>query len=193
MGRMKGYAVLLASSSPQRRALLDLLGADFEVVPPAVEEASEGPPLDVAVENAYRKAAAIARARPERTVLGADTLVALGARNYGKPGDEAEARVTLEALSGREHVVISGVCVIAPGRAPRTAAAQTTVRFRRLTPGLLAWYLASEEWRGRAGGYAIQGRGAALVEGIEGDWTNVVGLPVPTVLELLPELLRRPE
>jgi septum formation protein len=184
--------VLLASSSPQRRALLEMLGVRFDVRPPDVDEAGEGPPLDVAQENAYRKAARVSEAEPQRTVLGVDTLVARGPRIYGKPRDTAHARETLRALGGRTHVVISAVCVIEPGRAPRSAASHTTVVFRPLDDALLAWYLATEEWRGRAGGYAVQGRGAALVERIEGDWTGVVGLPVPTLLELMPGLLEAP-
>jgi septum formation protein len=121
-------------------------------------------------------------------VLGVDTIVSVGARIYGKPADEAEARETLRALSGRRHIVTSGVCIIEAGRA-RTAAATTLVDFRAFDEALIDWYLAAEEWRGRAGGYAIQGRGAALVASIEGDYWNVVGLPVATVLELLPGLL----
>lgn len=181
--------VVLASSSPQRRALLEMLGIPFDVQPPAVVEAEEGPPRDVALENAYRKASAVANAQPERTVLGADTLVSQGRRIYGKPRDAEHARETLNALAGRDHVVLSGVCVIEPGRPPRSAVAQTTVRFRSVDDALLEWYLATGEWRDRAGGYAVQGRGAALVERIEGDFTCVVGLPVPTLLELLPDLL----
>jgi septum formation protein len=121
-------------------------------------------------------------------VLGVDTVVALGARVYGKPADVGAARETLSALSGRRHTVLSGVCLISEGRA-RAAVASTVVEFRALDDSLLDWYLASEEWRERAGGYAIQGRGAALVAAIEGDYSNVVGLPVATLLELAPDLL----
>jgi septum formation protein len=131
----------------------------------------------------------VAARNPEATVLGVDTLVALGPAIYGKPPDEAAARATLEALGGRRHVVVSGLCVIAAGGPPRTAAAQTTVAFRRVTGPLLDWYLASGEWRERAGGYAIQGRGAALVESIEGDYFNVVGLPVAALLDLVSGLV----
>jgi septum formation protein len=150
----------------------------------------------VALENAYRKAAAVAgdsSARlPEatdRTILGVDTVVSIGSRIYGKPEDAEQARASLRALAGRRHVVTSGVCVIEPGRGPRTAATATVVEFRWLDARLIDWYVASGEWRGRAGGYAIQGRGAALIAGIEGDYWNVVGLPVATLLELLPGLL----
>jgi septum formation protein len=159
---------------------------EFEIVVSGVEELETGPPNEVALENAYRKAAAVAR--DDGPVLGVDTVVSVGSRLYGKPADEAQARETLRTLSGRRHVVTSGVCVIEAGRA-RTAAATTLVDFRALGESLIEWYLAGQEWRGRAGGYAIQGRGAALVAGIEGDYWNVVGLPVATLLELLPGLL----
>jgi septum formation protein len=122
-------------------------------------------------------------------VLGVDTIVALGRRLYGKPADEAEARATLEALAGRTHEVLSGLCAIGPDGRARTAAARTGVTFRTFDAALLNWYLASGEWRERAGGYAIQGRGAALVAAIEGDYFNVVGLPVAALMDLLPHML----
>jgi septum formation protein len=157
----------------------------FSVVVPGVEELESGPPDEVAVENAYRKASAVPADEP---VLGVDTVVSIGARIYGKPADAAAARRTLAALSGRRHVVTSGMCLIERDRV-RSAAASTRVQFRRLSEPLIDWYVDGGEWRGRAGGYAIQGRGAALVAGIEGDYWNVVGLPVATLLELLPGLL----
>ncbi len=181
--------MILASRSPQRRAILEQLGVEFEVVVPDVEEVEAGPPLEVAVGNAKRKAQAVAGRSAGAVVLGVDTVVCLDGRIYGKPGDVVEARATLSALSGRRHEVISGVCVIEPESGARTATAQTAVAFRALDDRLLGWYLSSGEWRERAGGYAIQGRGAALVAEIEGDYSNVVGLPVPTVLELMPGLV----
>lgn len=180
--------LVLASRSPQRRAILEQLGVEFSVTVPAVDELESGPPHEVALENAYRKASAVAGGAVDGPVLGVDTVVALGARIYGKPGDPDEARATLTALAGRRHAVISGVCLIADGRA-RSAAAHTWVRFRALEARLVDWYVASGEWRERAGGYAIQGRGAALVAAIEGDYLNVVGLPVATLLDLAPDLL----
>ena len=183
---------MLASRSPQRRAILEQLGVEFSVQVPDVEELESGPPHEVALENAYRKASAIASAcsgsGPAGPILGVDTVVALGARLYGKPVDPDDARATLTALAGRRHAVVSGVCLIEDGRS-RTAAAQTLVEFRALSDELIEWYLASGEWRERAGGYAIQGRGAALVAAIEGDYSNVVGLPVATLLELAPDLV----
>src|SRR5262249_9808862 len=127
----------------------------------------------------------------EAAVLGVDTIVALGTTIYGKPADATEAQATLSGLSGRRHTVISGVCVIGGDGRRRSAGASTVVEFRAIGAELLDWYLESGEWRERAGGYAIQGRGAALVEAIAGDYTNVVGLPVPTLLELMPWILQR--
>ncbi|HEU4703395.1 MAG TPA: Maf family protein, partial [Conexibacter sp.] len=125
---------------------------------------------------------------PSMPVVGVDTVVTLGGALYGKPADAREARATLERLSGRVHEVVSGIAVVEGGVA-RTASATTRVSFRSLDSATLDWYLATEEWRERAGGYAIQGRGAALVAGIEGDYLNVVGLPVAALLELLPAIL----
>jgi septum formation protein len=130
----------------------------------------------------------VADEQPDALVLGVDTVVALGSRIYGKPADADQARETLAALRGRRHAVISGLCLIEAGR-ERTATTATTVAFRAFEERTLDWYVASQEWRDRAGGYAIQGRGAALVAGIEGDYLNVVGLPVATLLELQPALL----
>ena len=154
---------------------------------PEVDELVEGPPEQLAMQNAYRKARTVAGC--ELPVLGVDTVVCLGERIYGKPRDAGEARMTLSALSGRRHTVISGICLLEAGRAS-SAAARTVVEFRALDGALIDWYLASGEWRERAGAYAIQGGGAALVQEIEGDYSNVVGLPVPTLLELAPWLLR---
>jgi septum formation protein len=180
--------LVLASRSPQRRAILEQIGVEFTVAVPGVDELDAGPPHEVALENAFRKASAVAARMPGELILGVDTLVSLGARLYGKPADEADARTMLSALSGRRHTVVSGICLITDGSA-RTAAASTAVEFRTLDETLIDWYVASDEWRERAGAYAIQGRGAALVAGIEGDFLNVVGLPVTTLLELAPGLL----
>ena len=181
--------LVLASRSPQRKAILEQLGIEFSVQMPEVAELEEGPPHEEALENAYRKAAAVAGEGSGGPVLGVDTVVSLGACMYGKPIDEAQARETLRALSGRRHTVISGVCLIGEDGRSRTAAESTVVQFRPLDTALLDWYLSSGEWRERAGGYAIQGRGAALVARIEGDFLNVVGLPVRALLELAPRLL----
>ena len=184
-------ALVLASSSPQRRALLQRLGVPFSVRVPETSELCSGDPLQLARENALRKArAALAPGVPE-VVVGCDTLVALDGVIYGKPADERQARETLRALSGAEHEVISGLALLfgAEQGRERTAIARTGVAFRELSDGLLAWYLATGEWRGRAGAYAIQGAGAALVRSVRGDYENVVGLPLASLLDLYPELL----
>jgi septum formation protein len=124
----------------------------------------------------------------DELVLGVDTVVELDGRLWGKPATEAEARTALHALSGRTHTVVSGIALAGEG-SPRTATDATQVSFRELGEAEAEWYLATEEWRERAGGYAIQGAGCALVAAISGDWTNVVGLPVATLLELYPPLL----
>jgi septum formation protein len=165
--------LILASRSPQRTAILDQLGIAHTVAPADVEELTEGDPRQVALENARRKAGG----RPD--TLGVDTLVALDDRIYGKPADEGHARETLLALSDATHLVVSGLVYEDDG-----VVVTTEVTFRDVEP-LLDWYLATGEWRGRAGGYAIQGRGAALVRGIRGDYLNVVGLPVAALVDLV--------
>jgi nucleoside triphosphate pyrophosphatase len=189
--------LVLASASPQRRAILGRLGVPFTARAVDVVELEEGDPAEVARENALRKARA-ARALGSAggaVVLGCDTLVVLDGVIYGKPADARAARATLRALGGATHEVLSGLALLTPGDGgselcERTASARTRVTFRTLTEGLLDWYLATGEWRGRAGGYAIQGAGAALVRSVEGDYENVVGLPVATLLDICPELLQ---
>jgi septum formation protein len=183
---MPAASLILASASRQRRAILEQIGVSFEVRVPSVTELTEGPAAEVALENAYRKASAIAPA--EAPVLGVDTVVSLGRELFGKPRDAGHAAEMLGALAGRRHVVVSGVCLI-DGDRVRTAAAHTAVEFRALDHAAIAAYVRAGEWEGRAGAYAIQGRGAVLVERIEGDYLNVVGLPVPTLLDLAPELI----
>jgi septum formation protein len=180
--------LVLASRSPQRRAILESLGVAFEVRPVDVLEEDEGAPVAVAAENALRKALA-GKARPEEVVLGVDTIVVTGLEIWGKPPNEEAARETLRRLAGRTHRVISGVALVDEGGAVRADEAVTEVTFRPLDAAMIEWYLGSGEWDGRAGGYAIQGRGGALVERIDGDYLNVVGLPVGTLLGLWPDLL----
>jgi septum formation protein len=178
--------LILASRSPQRRAILEQLGVAYRVEAPDVEELMQGAPRTLVRENALRKARAVAAAD---LVLGADTAVVLDGHAFGKPSDAHEAEIFLRRLSGRTHEVMSGIAVREPDGAERTDVAVTKVRFRRLEAPDLAWYLGTGEWRDRAGAYAIQGRGAALVEEIEGDYWNVVGLPVAALLRLVPDLL----
>jgi nucleoside triphosphate pyrophosphatase len=182
--------LILASGSPQRRALLDALGLDFEVRVPTVEEETEGEPRELVERNATRKAEAIAADAGDALVLGGDTEVVIDGEVLGQPESEDEARGHLERLSGREHHVLGGLALLAPGAESRTGVDVSTVAFRELDPQLLDVYLASGEWRGRAGSYAIQGLGSALVDIVRGDVSNVIGLPVGLLLRLAPELVQ---
>ena len=179
--------LVLASGSPQRRAILGDLGLDFEVRVSDVAEDAVGDPREVAVENARRKALAVAGSGPSADlVVGCDTLVATdGSEIWGKPADVEAARETLRWLSGRTHEVVSGLALVRGG-AIRVATEITLVTFRALDEATIDWYLGTGEWQGRAGGYAIQGAGAALVRGIRGEYLNVVGLPAAALLDLLP-------
>ncbi len=178
--------LVLASRSPQRRAILEQVGIRFTVRPTGVPELEQGEAAEIALHNARHKADTAAR--PGELVLGADTVVAAAGRIHGKPADAAAARETLHALGGRDHEVVSGICLLRDGR-ERTAVVRTRVTFRALTAELVEWYVSTGEWRERAGGYAIQGHGAALVAAIDGDYLNVVGLPLAALLELEPTLL----
>ena len=174
----------LASRSPQRKAILEQLGVEFRVEPADVDELAKGDPREVVVENALRKARAVTGA----IVLGADTEVFLDGRIFGKAAGEQEAEAHLRALSGGTHEVWGGIA-LREGGDERTAHAVTRVTFAELSDELLAGYLASGEWRDRAGAYAIQGRGSALVDAVEGDFWNVVGLPVAELRRVAPQLV----
>jgi len=181
---------VLASRSPQRRAILERLGVSFTVRPVDVAEREHGDALALVRENALAKALAARREGVAEVLLGCDTTVSAGGSSYGKPADEQAARATLTALSGRTHTVLSAVALLLDGEA-RSAHAATEVRFREIDERTLEWYLALGEWRERAGGYAIQGAGAALVREVRGDYENVVGLPLAVLLDLYPQLLRK--
>ena len=181
--------IVLASTSPQRRAILEQLGVPFEVVAPRyVEEhdADGARAEELVTRNARGKARSVASEAGDRPVLGVDTAVVCGGRTFGKPATAEEAALRLEALAGRTHEVLSGLCLVTPGWEVVDREA-TSVTFRPLTARDMAAYVASGEWESRAGAYAIQGLGAALVERIEGDYLNVVGLPAALLVRLLSE------
>jgi septum formation protein len=178
MGRAPAPQLILASTSPQRRSILEQLRIPFEVVAPDFHEAPGTSPL----ERAVGKARSVSP--DERPVLGVDTEVLLDGELLGKPGDETQAETMLESLSGRSHEVVSGLCLRTTSWEEQHSET-TRVTFRPLTPRELARYVGSREWEGRAGGYAIQGLGAALVDRIDGDYLNVVGLPVALLVRLL--------
>lgn len=180
--------LILASTSPQRRAILQQLGIPFEVVPPAYVE-HDPPEADaeqLVKDHALGKARSVAAGAGDRPVLGVDTTVVLAGRIYAKPKDAGDAERMLEDLGGRTHAVVSGLALVTPGW-ELVDAEHTRVTFRALTPRDLASYVATGEWEGRAGAYAIQGKGAALVERVEGDYLNVVGLPASLLIRLLAE------
>jgi septum formation protein len=186
--------IILASRSPQRKSLLKSLGLAFTATPSNVEETSEGEPRDVVLTNALAKGHAVAARRRQGTlVIAGDTEVVVDGRVVGQPAFEGEARWCLETLSGRTHEVLGALALIGPDRengepSVRTGVESSRVTFAKLDQELIDRYLASGEWRGRAGGYAVQGLGSALVDGIKGDVSNVIGLPVRLLLQLAPEL-----
>ncbi len=180
--------LLLASTSPQRRAILDQLGLPFELVAPEYVEhdAPGADAIELVRAHALGKARSVAAQAGDRPVLAVDTAVSLGGTIFGKPTDITDAERMLEALAGKTHVVVSGLCLLTPGWEV-VEHDSTRVTFRQLTPRDLGANLAHAEWEGRAGAYAIQGRGAALVERIEGDYLNVVGLPAALLVRVLAE------
>jgi septum formation protein len=193
--------LVLASKSPRRREILGWLGLEFEVVEPDVEELTDGAdPEGLVLGNARLKALAgleaLGDGAGEAVVLGVDTDVFVDDEMLGQPPDRAAAEERLRRLSGRAHEVLSGLCLLGPKAegipgAPvreRSGVARSTVAFRELDDATIRRYLDSGEWRGRAGGYAIQGLGSVLVNRVEGDFSNVVGLPIRLLLDLDPAL-----
>ncbi|MCS6859736.1 MAG: Maf family protein [Abditibacteriales bacterium] len=187
MGTNERTNIVLASASPRRSALLRTLGVPFEVVvvegaEPAMEAGAE---VAAWVEAAARaKAAAVAATRADAIVIAADTVVALDGAMLGKPRDEREAAAMLRRLSGRTHQVYTGLCVWR-GEQQQTSHVVTQVTFRPLSEALINAYVATGEPMDKAGAYGIQGKGALLVEKIEGCYFNVVGLPLVRLSEML--------
>ncbi len=184
-------SILLASGSPQRRAILEQLEIPFRVLVPDVDEIEMGDPAELAVENARRKADAVLdQARPGELVLACDTVVDVDGIPFGKPETADDAFTMLALLRGRSHDVVGGLVLVDPATGERfERAVRTKVRFRDFPDELLQRYLTGGEWAGRAGGYAIQGTGAAMVSGIGGCYQNVVGLPVAMLLMTLEDTL----
>ncbi len=184
-------ALVLASGSPRRRDLLDALGLAFTVRPADLDETPHSGETPRAYVERLAQEKATARAEPGELVLAADTSVILDGEILGKPEDEADGRRLLGLLAGREHVVLSGVALHLPdpegsgaGGTTRTHVEESRVRIAALTPEEIAWYVATGETMDKAGGYAIQGLGAMYVESVHGDYTNVVGLPLPATYRL---------
>jgi 23S rRNA (uracil1939-C5)-methyltransferase len=192
---MTDMKIVLASGSPRRRELMKLIALEFIVCPPDIDESliDESDPVRFAVEAAVLKAQAAAERFPEATVIGADTVVAIGGQILGKPADRAEARSMLGLLSGHRHRVITGVALFR-GRDERQLAdwELTYVTFNRLTPEMIDSYLDRGDFHDKAGAYAVQDVGDAFVRRIKGDYENVVGFPVRKVRRMLDLFLRPP-
>ena len=197
-GNVHSANLFLASTSPRRKALLESIGIDFEVIAPEYEEEDSGAELPAELVERHSRGKAwsvVSRLRPlpaGRPVLGVDTMVVMGGRAVGKARDAEEALSFLRLLSGRTHLVYSGVTLLwaEPGAADApleelTENAVTEVRFAPVPEDELELYVAGGEWRGKAGAYAIQERAAAFVESIRGDYTNIVGLPLPLLVRML--------
>ncbi len=181
--------LVLASASPRRKALLEALGLEFEVLPAEIsEEISEGlGPEEVVISLALKKAREVAERCPGKAVLAADTLVVKGERVFGKPRDLEKARQILFELSGSWHEVLTGVAVL-HGEASETFFSRTEVRFRELSDEEIEAYLATGEPLGKAGAYAIQGLASAFVAEVRGSVTGVIGLPLAETVEILMRL-----
>lgn len=177
-------ALVLASASPRRLELLTRVGIEVEVLPAAIDETPQVAerPSACALRLASEKAAVAAGQAPGRWVLAADTVVEVDGIMLGKPADPPEAAAMLAQLAGRSHRVVTGYAIRAPDGASTARAVTTEVDFRELAAEEIEGYLASGEWRGKAGGYAAQGIAAAFVTAVRGSFTNVIGLPLAEVL-----------
>ena len=181
--------LILASGSPRRRELLADLGLRFTVRAADLDETPHDhePPEDLVLRLAREKAAA--QAHPGELVLAADTVVVIDGQLLGKPRDPEDARRMLATIAGREHTVLTGVALEDPARDRRTSALERSrVRMAPLTPEEIAWYVATGEPLDKAGSYAVQGLGALFVEEVYGNYTNVVGLPLPLTYRLFQEM-----
>jgi septum formation protein len=180
--------LILASGSPRRKDLLQSVGLTFEVIESGVEETgcSAGSPDSLVKRWAQEKALAVSRVRPDCWVLGADTIVVLGERIFGKPNGPEEASAMLRDLSGRAHEVVSGLCLAHGGKGVlRVDSVTTRVHFKPLAEAEIAAYIHTGEPMDKAGAYGIQGMGAFLVRSVQGSYTSVVGLPLCETLEWL--------
>ena len=178
-------SLILASASPRRRELLTYTGLPFDVICADADEIKTGSPETLVMENARRKAKAVAARHPGRIVIGADTIVYQDGRVLGKPMDETDARNMLRQLSGRGHMVYTGVCVISVDGRENVNVDASRVEFVPLSEEAIDWYIATGEPMDKAGAYAVQGRAGMFVCRIEGSYSNVIGLPMALVRKML--------
>lgn len=191
MSKLSSHALILASASPRRKELLRLAGLTFKTIPADVDEnhlAGESPRQHVK-RLSRDKAMAVAGKHPKAWVLGADTIVVVDRDILGKPANQTQAKNMLAKLSGREHQVLTGFTVAhGASGVVRTQVVESRVRFKVIEPDEMTWYVNSDEPYDKAGGYAVQGKGAYLIQSIRGSYTNVIGLPLCETLETLKEL-----
>jgi septum formation protein len=180
--------IILASTSPRRKELLSLTKLDFTIVPSDYEEDNTLPlpPGELVKELALGKAASVAKHHPDAVVIGADTLVAAGNKIIGKPRNKQDLIAIFHHLSGTSHSAFSGIAII-EGDKVRTESVETKVFFRELTDREINQYAETDEWNDKAGGYAIQATGSLFIDRIEGNYTNIVGLPLSTLMRMLEE------
>lgn len=184
-------SLILASASPRRQELLKSAGLDFKIIPAHVNEnyLAEESPREHVRRLSRDKAMVVARRYPDAFVLGADTIVVIDGIILGKPKNKAQAKKMLGKLSGREHKVFTGFTIVHMVlKVHQTKVVQSAVRFKTIRPEEMAWYIACNEPYDKAGGYALQGRGACFIRSIRGSYTNVIGLPLCEVLETLKKL-----
>ena len=183
--------LILASASPRRKDLLESLGIPFEIRTLPVQEKTDGPWFQIALDNAFLKADAVARMHPDSVVIGADTVIRFGDETIGKPADLDDARAILAKLSGRTHDVVTGVCVRCLENDILVRFEEAThVTFRMLTPEAIEKYIKAVNVLDKAGAYAIQEHGDDIIQGIDGSLTNVIGLPVERLTETIRHLLK---
>ncbi len=184
MNRM-AHSLILASASPRRRELIACTGIPFQVITADAEEIKTGEPENLVMENAYRKARAVWLRHPDSVILGADTIVYQDGAVLGKPKDQEDAKAMLRSLSGAWHTVYTGVCVMTPDGKADTRCDASHVQFVPLTDAEIYWYIATGEPMDKAGAYAVQGRAGMYVSRIEGSSSNVIGLPMHLVRNML--------
>ena len=184
----RGAPLVLASTSPRRRTILEQLRVPFELASPTYEETAlpGHSPRELIAAHALAKARSVHAAHPGRSILAVDTGVVLGQVLFGKPKDADDAARILSSLAGKTHTVVSGLCLL-DGEAEATGLSESSVTFRDLSSAQISRYVGTEEWKGLAGGYAIQGFGAPLVESVAGDYLNIVGLPASLLIDTLAE------